>query len=74
MFAKTDVNGKDTCEAYQFLRMHSELYDSGKKVAKEIPWNFAKFVVNSDGHVMSYHPPTTSPDDIVPEIRGLLGL
>ena len=30
MFAKTEVNGPNTCAPYAFLRRHSELYDPAK--------------------------------------------
>ena len=55
IFAKTEVNGANTCEVYKFLRLNSSLYDPKKGEAKEIPWNFAKFLVNSRGEVVSYH-------------------
>ena len=74
MFAKCDVNGVDTCEVYQYLRMNSELFDAEKGTAKEIPWNFAKFLVDSEGHVKSYYGPKTSPEEIRPDINNLLGL
>ncbi len=57
LFAKTDVNGENTCEIYKYLRNNSELYDPAKLQAKEIPWNFAKFFVNSQGKVVAYFPP-----------------
>ena len=49
IFDKTDVNGENTCDVYKFLRSHSELYDKDKGEAREIPWNFAKFLVDSNG-------------------------
>jgi glutathione peroxidase len=49
MFAKTDVNGPNAHPVYQFLRFHSSLYSAKDKVASEIPWNFAKFLVNAEG-------------------------
>ena len=57
LFAKIDVNGPDTCEVYKYLRTNSELYDRNKEEAKEVPWNFAKFLVNRAGLVVSYHRP-----------------
>ena len=44
---KIEVNGKNTNPVYIYLRSNSSLYDPKKKTAKEIPWNFAKFLVNS---------------------------
>ena len=72
MFAKSDVNGKNTNEVYKFCRNNSSLYDPVKKVAGEIPWNFAKFVVDKNGKVVSYHPPTTDPNTLKPNIEALL--
>jgi glutathione peroxidase len=48
------------------------LYDPTKKQAKEIPWNFAKFMVNSEGKVVSYHEPKTLPDLLEDEIKAML--
>lgn len=72
LFAKTDVNGKDTCDVYQFLRQTSELWDPVKKEAKEIPWNFAKFIVNAQGKVVSYHNPKVDPESLIKNIEDLL--
>ena len=73
IFSKVDVNGKNTCETYKFLRNNStDLYDAAKKDAKEIPWNFAKFLVNGEGKVVSYHNPKVDPVDMVKNIEELL--
>ena len=72
LFAKTDVNGVNTCEVYKYLRGNSELYDEKKKESKEIPWNFAKFLVNGQGKVVSYHNPKVDPLDIMSSIEPLL--
>ena len=69
LFAKTDVNGANACEIYKFLRSNSELYDEKKKEAREIPWNFAKFIVNRDGKVVSYHNPKVDPIDLIKNIE-----
>jgi glutathione peroxidase len=49
MFSKIDVNGPNASPVYSFLRVHSELYNAKDKVAGEVPWNFAKFLVNGQG-------------------------
>ncbi len=72
LFAKTEVNGANTCDAYKYLRMNSELYDTQKKQSKEIPWNFAKFLVNSSGKVVSYHDPGALPDTLEGNIKAML--
>lgn len=72
LFEKTEVNGPNTCEVYRFLRQNSELYDAKKKQSKEIPWNFAKFLVNGEGKVVSYHNPRIEPKDLEKQISALL--
>jgi len=57
---------------FKFLRYHSELNDKEKKEVKEIPWNFAKFLVNEDGQVVSYHNPRVEPINMVKDIEALL--
>ena len=72
MFAKIEVNGPNTCEVYKFLRRNSELYDDKKKQSKEIPWNFAKFLVDGQGKVISYHNPKIDAIAMVKDIEALL--
>ena len=73
MFAKIDVNGPHTHEVFKFLRYNSELFDPKKKEVREIPWNFAKFLVNEKGQVVSYHNPKVEPKSMVEEIEKMLG-
>ena len=61
MFSKIDVNGPNAHPVYQYLRMNSPLYGAEKKTASEIPWNFAKFLVNDEGKVVHYHGPRDNP-------------
>ena len=72
MFAKSEVNGKNTNEVYRYLRQNSSLYDKSKKTAGEIPWNFAKFIVDGNGKVVSYHDPKTDPLTLTKNIEDLL--
>ena len=69
MFEKTEVNGENACEIYQYLRQNSELYDKTDGKALQIPWNFAKFLVDGNGKVFKYFPPRVNPlsfkDDIL---------
>ena len=46
---KVEVNGKNCNDIWKYLRLNSVLYDKKKKKAKEIPWNWAKFLVSSEG-------------------------
>jgi len=62
MFEKSDVNGENTHPVYKFLRVNSELYCAKDKTSSEIPWNFAKFLVNHEGRVIGYWGPSTDLD------------
>jgi len=66
MFSKIEVNGPGTHDVYKYLRANSSLYDPKTKKCKEIPWNFAKFLVDKDGKVVHYFLPTDMPNDIRP--------
>ena len=72
MFSKIDVNGANAHPIYQFLRMNSPLYNAEEKKASEIPWNFAKFLVNKDGEVVHYHGPRDNPLSFQDEIEKML--
>ena len=73
MLEKIDCNGKDTHDTYQFLRGHVlELQGKQKNEFKQIAWNFAKFLVDSKGQVISHYGPKTPPFDIKGDIQDLL--
>lgn len=72
IFEKAEVNGKNPHEVFKYLRCNSSLWDQNKKRAKEIPWNFAKFLVSSDGKVLNYYNPRVNPIQIVTEIEAQL--
>ena len=40
---KIDVNGENTHPVYQFLKENSVMK------GKDIPWNFAKFIIDKEG-------------------------
>jgi len=63
---KIDVNGDKANEAWQYLRNNSDL-EGG-----DIPWNFSKFLVNKDGDVVAFYPPTRSPSSIKDDIKTLV--
>ena len=72
LFAKIDVNGDNTHEVYRFLRRHSPLYDPKTNTVQNIPWNFTKFLVNSDGQVVEYYSPKEKPEVCVPKIEEMI--
>ena len=54
-FSKIDVNGASAHPVYQFLRNSAPELKS-EAGADYIPWNFAKFLVDSTGKVNYFHP------------------
>ena len=69
IFEKIEVNGQNPHEIFRYLRCNSELWDSKKKRAKEIPWNFAKFMIDSNGKVIKYYNPRINPLQLVNDIE-----
>ena len=69
---KCEVNGKTCSSVWNYLRINSELYDKKKKKAKEIPWNFAKFLISADGQIIKYYSPRTNPIGVVKDIERYL--
>ena len=58
LMEKIEVNGENCHPLFAFLRNGSEeLFDPKTGKAQVIPWNFAKFFVNSDGKVIKYFNP-----------------
>jgi len=66
VMSKVDVNGAKADDAWQYLRNNSDL-EGG-----DIPWNFAKFLVNQEGDVVAFYPPTRSPSSMKDDIKTLL--
>ncbi|KAG9134019.1 hypothetical protein Leryth_004717 [Lithospermum erythrorhizon] len=56
IFGKVKVNGKDAAPVYKFLKA-----SKGGFFGSGIKWNFTKFLVDKDGHVIDRYAPTTSP-------------
>lgn len=65
MFAKVQVNGAGAHPLFQWLKSQSGGADIG--------WNFAKFLVDRNGALVSRHAPTDTPESIAPAIERLLG-
>ena len=68
MMAKTDVNGPNASKAFEFLRKNTQLQ------GEEIPWNFAKFLIDVDGNQVAYYQPTTNPNAMIPDILDILDI
>lgn len=66
-FAKIDVNGKDETPLYKFLKSQKKGF-----LGSKIKWNFEKFLVDRNGHVVDRFASTTTPSAIDEKIRHLL--
>ena len=49
LFEKTNVNGPECHDLYKYMRVNSDLFNEKKNEVKEIPWNFAKFLLDEQG-------------------------
>ena len=68
VFAKIDVNGPHADPLFEALKAAAP----GLMGSKAIKWNFTKFLVDRDGHVVRRYAPTTKPEDIEKDIEALL--
>lgn len=66
---KVEVNGEKTHPVFAFLRNNSSLYDPKTKTAKVIPWNFAKFFINSEGKVIEFFAPNVKTEEVLAFIQ-----
>jgi len=68
-FAKIEVNGQNESPLYTFLKTQKEGIDG----AKDIRWNFTKFLINKKGTVVQRYDSKITPETIEPDIKKLLG-
>lgn len=69
LFAKVDVNGGNADPLWDWLKQEK----TGLMGIGAIKWNFTKFLVDRQGHVVSRHAPTVRPELLRREIETLLG-
>ncbi|WP_084130090.1 glutathione peroxidase [Demequina sp. NBRC 110055] len=67
MFATVDVNGKNAHPVFQWLRS-----EAGGALGNAVKWNFTKFLVGRDGHVIKRYAPATEPEQIAADIQAAL--
>ncbi|WP_409484694.1 glutathione peroxidase [Arsenicicoccus dermatophilus] len=67
MFAKVDVNGRDAHPLWRWLRTQH-----GGLLGDAVKWNFTKFLVDPQGHVVKRYSPTTAPDAIRADLETIL--
>lgn len=60
MFAKIDVNGDNADPLYQWLKSEGK----GILGSEAVKWNFTKFLVDENGHVVKRYAPTDTPEKI----------
>ncbi len=68
MFAKIDVNGADAHPLYRWLKNAAK----GLLGSEAIKWNFTKFLIDRNGHVVDRFAPTTEPSSLRERIEKLL--
>ncbi len=59
LFSKIEVNGDGAADLYKYLT-HLDIKPKG---AGDVSWNFEKFVLDRQGHVIARFEPRTRPDD-----------
>ena len=68
MMEKIDVNGSGAHPLYQWLTKEAP----GLLGSQSIKWNFTKFLVDKDGHVVKRYAPTDTPKSMAGDIEKLL--
>jgi len=68
MFAKINVNGETAHPLYQWLKASKP----GMLGTEAVKWNFTKFLVNREGHVLKRYAPNDSPESIREDIARAL--
>ncbi|KAJ0052662.1 hypothetical protein Pint_03372 [Pistacia integerrima] len=68
IFQKVRVNGPTTAPVYKFLKANSSGFFGSR-----IKWNFTKFLVDKEGHVIGRYGTTTPPMAIEADIKKALG-
>ncbi|MBD8066258.1 glutathione peroxidase [Devosia sp. PTR5] len=68
IFARIDVNGDTAHPLYQWLKASAP----GLLGSEAIKWNFTKFLIDRQGHVVERFAPTTEPEEMAPAIEKLL--
>lgn len=65
---KSTINGPDAHPAFNFLKSHTR----GVMKNRVIKWNFTKFLINSQGQLISRYAPRTKPSALKPLIEAHL--
>ena len=68
VFAKVDVNGKNADPLFVFLKKEAP----GILGTEGIKWNFTKFLVGKDGHVIKRYAPQDKPENFIEDVEKAL--
>lgn len=68
LFAKVEVNGKNTHPLYAYLKAHAK----GVLSTEAIKWNFTKFLVDQEGNIVARYAPQDTPEKLKSDIQKLL--
>ena len=70
MFSKIDVNGDNAHPLFNYLKKEAR----GLMGSEKIKWNFTKFLVGRDGHVIRRFSPRVSPRRLTADIERALDI
>ena len=68
LMAKIDVNGPDVSPVFDWMKGEAK----GLLGSKAIKWNFTKFLIDREGHVVKRYAPTDRPESIAADIEALV--
>ena len=68
IFAKVMVNGPEAHPLFNYLKQHTRGISQGRV----IKWNFTKFLINSQGQLVSRYAPRTKPETLKQAIENQL--
>jgi glutathione peroxidase len=68
MMEKVDVNGAQAHPIYQWLKQEA----TGILGSEAIKWNFTKFLIGKDGHVIKRYAPMDKPEKLAHDIEAAL--
>ncbi|MCU6791059.1 MULTISPECIES: glutathione peroxidase [Paenibacillus] len=68
LFDKIDVNGANAAPLYKYLKKEA----TGILGSESIKWNFTKFLVDSEGHVLKRYGSADKPSAVEKDLEGLL--
>ncbi len=68
VLAKVEVNGEEAAPIYKWLKSSQP----GILGSEAVKWNFTKFLIGKDGHVIDRYAPITKPEALAETIEKLL--